>query len=60
MSYEPTEDEVQVLPCGCVVTTIVATKTLQYVPCRMDCPNFKDAVALAEEKGMPPTYRVGP
>lgn len=47
--------EVAVLPCGCVLTRKIedGVRVLQIAPCRTDCVNLRNALALADENGLP-------
>jgi hypothetical protein len=49
----------EVLPCGCVTRCAVidGVNTLTYIPCRVTCRNYLNALGLAADKGIAPEYR---
>lgn len=53
-------EEIEVLPCGCVITTRFETKVVQIAPCRRDCPFLAAAIELANMGAKPVIYKEGP
>jgi hypothetical protein len=52
--------DIETLPCGCVLTRKIedGRKVFQIAPCRHDCVNLRNALDLADEKGLPVDWRV--
>ena len=52
----------EVLPCGCVIrcSVIDGVNTMTYIPCRETCDNYRNALGLADEKGLPVERRMAP
>lgn len=61
MSNEPIPPD-EVLPCGCVLRCAVVegVNTLTLIPCRLSCVNYRNALGLADEKGIAPEFRPSP
>jgi hypothetical protein len=51
----------EVLPCGCLLRCAVidGVNTLTVIPCRTTCRNYRNALGLADEKGLDVEYRRG-
>lgn len=51
-----------VLPCGCVIRNDVVdgVNTMFFIPCRLDCRNYTNMLAMADEQGKPVEQRQGP
>jgi hypothetical protein len=63
-----------VLPCGCIIRCSIepyptwvhvtplgapGIRTLTYIPCRMNCPNYLNTLKLAHKADITVTRRIG-